>query len=155
MRHINYFSCCIVYLLIFFNGKAQTSHSQKEAAFQVNGKSVEGVKYYLLVKDNLYLLPYQHNMICFPDTLSSKSINLVVSYDKHNFFVMNYNCKKAYYLHTYFDNSLFNNGVNKKFGGYSKLKFIFRKRYLIDDGSGYVTITPWINLKKLNIKRTN
>ena len=33
------------------------------------------------------------------------------------------------------------NKVDKKFGGYLKLKNLFQKKYLIEDGLGYITIT--------------
>jgi hypothetical protein len=155
MRYFKFFNYFIIGLLIAFNGNAQMNSTQKEAIFRIKNKPVEGVKYYLLIKDNLYLLSSQHGMICFPDTLSTKFISLLVSYNKHEFFITNYNYKEAYYLHTYFDNRLFNNDVNKKFGGYSKLKFLFKKRYLIDDGSGYVTITPWADISKFNVINPN
>ena len=55
--------------------------------------------------------------------------------------IINFNYKDALYLHIYYDRSILNNKVNKKFGGYVKLKSLLKKKYLIDDGLGYVTIT--------------
>ena len=150
-----FFVCFEIILLISLNGNAQIGYISKESTFKIKDKPIEGVKYYLFMKNSLYLLPFQNGVISIPDTLSSKLIDLIVSYKKHSFFVTNFNYSESYYLHTYFDARFFNNGVNKKYGGYSKLKFLFKKRYLIDDGSGYVTITPWVDISKYNLANTN
>lgn len=125
---------------IFLCLKGYSQETKIEASFTYKGKKVEGVKYYLVDKDKAYLLSYKENKIEIPDTISTESINVLVVYKKNQFHVPNFKSKEAYYLKTYFDNRLINNRVNREFGGYSKLKYLFRRRYLIEDGLGYVTI---------------
>lgn len=126
--------------LIFIYFKGYSQEKKIEASFTYKGKKAEGVKYYLVDKDKAYLLSYKESKIEIPDTISTKSINILVVHKKNQFHVPDFKYKEAYYLKTYFDNRLINNRVNKEFGGYSKLKYLFRCRYLIEDGLGYVTI---------------
>ncbi len=145
---------CIVILIFYTSicGIAQIVNINKGATFKIRDESQVGVKYYLLKDNKLFSLRYHNGVISFPDALLPKLFNILVSYKMHSFFISNIRINDVYYLNTYYDNRLFNNTVNKKFGGYLKFKYLFRKRYLIDDGSGYVTITPWVDIGKYNIQ---
>ena len=125
-----------------FNVYSQNKPTTIEASFFRNGLEINTVQYYLIKGDSAFLLKCENKKIVIIDTLSSQFVNLLMVCKNDIVRVTDFNFREALYLKIYFDNSIFNNRVNKRFGGYLKIKNIFRRRYLIDDGLGYVTITP-------------
>lgn len=131
---------------------AQEKVIYKDVFFEINGKKVENVEYFLIKGDSAFLLKYANSKIEIPDTSINGLVNILVLYKRNRVTYYQYNYEKSPYLHFYLDNSLFNNKVNKKFGGYSKWGHIFRKRYLIEDGMGYVGIPAKQKKKYILIK---
>lgn len=137
-------------LLFLFNGKlsfAQSNHFEKEVVYFRKGITLTPDHFYLLKGDSAFLLNFKNGRIVFPDTITTKYIDLILVYKNEKIGIPMYEFKESKFLHIYFDNRLCNNRVAKKFEEYSKKKYLFKKRYLIDSGLHYFLITKKIKKK--------
>jgi len=122
--------------------------------FVVNGKETTSIKYYLIYHQKAERLQCINGKIHLPDTIKGYEI-LFVSRKYHSVITSIY--QDSYYLHIYFDNRLCHNLANKLSGGdWFKLKYLFRRKFLIDFGNGLVGMTFQVKdnyLARYNIPR--
>lgn len=123
---------------------AQTNHFEMEVVYFRKGLTIKPTHIYLAKVDSAFLLNFQNGHIVFPDTITTKYVDLILVYKNENIAIPMFEYKEAKYLHIYFDNRLFNNPVTKKFPEYSKRKYLFKRRYLIDCGLHYFLIAKKI-----------
>lgn len=124
----------------------QSQQIEEEIVFFRKNLILKPTNVYLVKGDNAVLLNVKEGKIIFPDTITGKYIDLLVIYKNDKIGIPMFEYKESKYLHIYFDNRLCNNSVTKKFQEYSKRKYLFRKRYLIDSGLHYIIISK--KLKK-------
>jgi hypothetical protein len=128
--------CLLGLLLIKDNARAR----EIPVKFIINGNIVSGVKYYLIIERKGTLLPYSDDKITLPDTLPH-NYNILLVYKKyHTLITALYSDTE--YLEIYFDNRICNNVANRKSGGdWFKIKYLFKRKYLVLYGNGILSIS--------------
>jgi len=100
----------------------------------VNGNEISDAKFYLIIGQKGYLLPYSNHKLNLPDTLRTPYYILFV-YDTFHCFISPYS--DTQYVAIYFDNRMFHNLRRKKSAGsWFKPKYLFKRKYLIIYGNG-------------------
>jgi hypothetical protein len=107
--------------------------------FFINGNIVSGAKFYMIVKEKGYLLQTANNKILLSDTLHTQ-YGIIMVYNKYRTLIPILP-SNSLSLEIYFDNRIFHNLANNKSeGDWFKLKYLFRRKYLVSFGNGVVAI---------------
>jgi hypothetical protein len=104
--------------------------------FFINGNLIFGAKFYLASKRSSYLLQLKDDKIILPDSLGPYDRIILIYNGYHT--ALPILPDNASNLEIYYDNRIFHNLANKVSGGdWFRLKYIFRKKYLVSFGNGY------------------
>jgi hypothetical protein len=107
----------------------------------LNGKVISNAKYYLIINKKGHLLNSSDGAVDIPDSLGN-AYEILLVYKKYHTLIdpLTPGITK---LEIYFDNRLKNNLANQKSGGdWFKLKYVFKKKYLVIYGNGRLSINP-------------
>lgn len=119
---------------------AQKIYKQVEVSYIRNRDTINNFNLYFIINDSLNPITIKNGYALLNEKHLSENKTIYFTYKKEKLSLSGFDFSIAPFIHIYYDSRIINNPVHKKFGGYVKLKYLFRKRYLYYDGLGYANI---------------
>lgn len=124
-----------VFLFWLNSSNCQNENWNIDTSFFIRGEKVENVEFYLLESKKAYPLKYDGKTLYIDSgKRKEEKLNLLAVHKKHR-VEFSISPKELFYIKIYFDNRWFGR-ENVPF----KLKYLFKKVYLINQGFDYVEI---------------